>query len=1063
MFIKPHHIILFLLIFSTEIYGQYCGKQTYSLKDGLNQPYIHSLIDSRGNVWLDSRGGGIHMFDGKKWKNFTVKDGLLYSWGTPIFEDKEGGVWIAHHYENGVSRYHNNTFSKYIMPTVERDSLGAHEYRFPFVNGIPYFRYNKVKDEFVAWKIDSTNQIMMYPFDFKTNTFPSKGIPFFNTDRFQENSAIIKQTKGWVYLINNAKGDYLIAFFDKDGAMKTVDRNYNVTILLKKELAVPSTAINTMFQNPDGSFTTSYQKDDQLFLTKSGQSRKLPTPTLKGYGSSNGELKLAFHKWSIFYHVTTHHRQKPLVGVWKVLNPQFENTYVLAEYNSNFEITNTLLFSEDKLIGTIVKDKAGTYWYCNGAAQVRLFPNQHWIPTGFQGMPTESWSVGQTQDNKIWFGSYRGKLVNYDGTFIKKAKKPILNEQTFLDGSVTDEEGNLYFTTLNGVLKIDADENYEFLAEKKLGFYLSKNSKNEILFGSQKEGLWVLSNNKKGIAQSDWTRIDQSDGLELLNIITALEDKQGRYWMGRGSEGLAIYFPEQDTVYNWTKEMNVDNFGVQSMDMDKYGNIWLGTDTGLRFFDTKKHKITADFDFLNHTEKVANDYTENSLMQVCKIYKENTLVVGNSLGYFLINIEEWYANPRQLDIQSYTEKKGHKAGGVIQNGIWIDHRDDIWLMCHNGAIRHTPVKISNEIVQAPEVILDQVFIGNNEVEDLTVDLKTDPTERNITINFHTTSSTDIVGDIKYRYRLNPEDKWSKLIETDYINFYNLSPGKYNFEVIAERNGYQSAPTKYDFKIDKSIFQKPWFYLVSCLFFLGVGANYIRRNRQMYAKEKALNEITKEKEALQIQTIVNQLNPHFINNALQWLQIRLDKKEDLEAVSVVGKLSENIGTVFRNSRNKKAFHPLEKEFHLTENYLYIQTIRFKEKLKYNIPSIQEFSHFENVYIPLLMLQIHVENAVEHGIRNKEEGGLVTITCTDDSKFVYLKITDNGVGRKRAKQIGSRGTQNGLQMLDELLTIHNKQNTLKLTQEFNDDIYTDEHGQPYGTEVVIKIPKNYNYTI
>jgi sensor histidine kinase YesM len=216
-------------------------------------------------------------------------------------------------------------------------------------------------------------------------------------------------------------------------------------------------------------------------------------------------------------------------------------------------------------------------------------------------------------------------------------------------------------------------------------------------------------------------------------------------------------------------------------------------------------------------------------------------------------------------------------------------------------------------------------------------------------------------------------------------------------------------------------------------------------------------------SIQVQAIVNQLNPHFINNALQWLQVRLDRNNDKEGIGVVGKLSENISTVFRNSRNQKAYHALPNELKLAENYLFIQKQRFKDMLDYEMPDEDILQSLEDVNIPLLMIQIHVENAVEHGIRNQAKGGSVKVNCNDEKDYIIIHIEDDGVGREAAKKIGSKGTQNGTKMLQELEIIYNKQNNFEIKQFYEDEIFETTGGVKYGTRVILQIPKQYNYEI
>jgi sensor histidine kinase YesM len=225
---------------------------------------------------------------------------------------------------------------------------------------------------------------------------------------------------------------------------------------------------------------------------------------------------------------------------------------------------------------------------------------------------------------------------------------------------------------------------------------------------------------------------------------------------------------------------------------------------------------------------------------------------------------------------------------------------------------------------------------------------------------------------------------------------------------------------------------------------------------------------REKDQLRIQTIVNQLNPHFIKNVLNWLSGRVRKDE--EAVQVISKFDSNISSIFVNSRANKAYHSLEAELQLVENYLFIQQKRFGEGFKYVMPSPDSFQQWAAVQVPLLVMQIHCENASEHGIRyNEAANGLGTVTIwvgEDAAQKDYIKITieDDGVGRTKAKKMGSSGTQQGTKMLLDIEKVFNRKNKLPIfTQLYDDDYLTDTEGERYGTKVTILIPKHYNYEI
>ncbi len=89
---------------------QYKEVQTY------NPNYvICSVIDSKGNLWFGTWGAGLARFDGKRWKNFTMRDGLSGNVVNSLAIDRHGVLWIGT--DNGVSRYDQNGFINYNKET----------------------------------------------------------------------------------------------------------------------------------------------------------------------------------------------------------------------------------------------------------------------------------------------------------------------------------------------------------------------------------------------------------------------------------------------------------------------------------------------------------------------------------------------------------------------------------------------------------------------------------------------------------------------------------------------------------------------------------------------------------------------------------------------------------------------------------------------------------------------------------------------------------------------------------------------------------------------------------
>ena len=74
------------------------------------------------------------------------------------------------------------------------------------------------------------------------------------------------------------------------------------------------------------------------------------------------------------------------------------------------------------------------------------------------------------------------------------------------------------------------------------------------------------------------------------------------------------------------------------------------------------------------------------------------------------------------------------------------------------------------------------------------------------------------------------------------------------------------------------------------------------------------------------------------------------------------------------------------------------------------------------------------------------------------LIEIAVTDDGAGRRKAKELNSHGTQSGLEMLRQVHSIFNRHNAKPITQRYEDD-YLGDH----GTKVIIHLPKSYTYEL
>jgi two-component system LytT family sensor kinase len=140
----------------------------------------------------------------------------------------------------------------------------------------------------------------------------------------------------------------------------------------------------------------------------------------------------------------------------------------------------------------------------------------------------------------------------------------------------------------------------------------------------------------------------------------------------------------------------------------------------------------------------------------------------------------------------------------------------------------------------------------------------------------------------------------------------------------------------------------------------------------------------------LQAIQTQLRPHFLFNTLNTIAGLVHKAPD-KAESVVQMLSDLLR--FSLKANPEAETSLLSEIEFAEKYLAIMHVRFDDRVRYEF---QISPNALSASIPTLLLQPIIENAIKHGLESKPEGGTITIRAWCDPTFLYLQVSDTGVG-------------------------------------------------------------------
>jgi two-component system, sensor histidine kinase YesM len=146
----------------------------------------------------------------------------------------------------------------------------------------------------------------------------------------------------------------------------------------------------------------------------------------------------------------------------------------------------------------------------------------------------------------------------------------------------------------------------------------------------------------------------------------------------------------------------------------------------------------------------------------------------------------------------------------------------------------------------------------------------------------------------------------------------------------------------------------------------------------------------QKRLLELRALQAQINPHFLYNTLDSIIWMIELGENESAIDVTSSLARffRLGI----SRGSEVI-TIRTEIEYLETYLSIQKMRYKDKLDYEIAFQPELY---DCRILKLLVQPLVENAIYHGIKNKESPGIVRVSGTQEGGAMMIRVSDDGVG-------------------------------------------------------------------
>jgi len=293
------------------------------------------------------------------------------------------------------------------------------------------------------------------------------------------------------------------------------------------------------------------------------------------------------------------------------------------------------------------------------------------------------------------------------------------------------------------------------------------------------------------------------------------------------------------------------------------------------------------------------------------------------------------------------------------------------------------------------------------------------------------------------YRNNFKDKVSFKLpnEAKDLVFYGLKQDTHTKDEIYFQKGYDFFVYKYaknPYNNLKYLFYLALFLVVNALVWLIIKGQKLRTEKHLA--------IEKEITQLQIKTIKNQVDPHFVFNAINTISGLMLNDDKYLANEFIGNFSDLMRSALQNS--DKITSTLEEEINYVKKYILLQQVRFDQQFQYTITIAKSVDL--KVIVPKYVFYTYVENAIKHGLLSKKEGLLKLELYHQQDKLV-LAVEDNGGGFKTSNKNYSTGK--GLLIMENIYLLFAKLYNKKISCQIN-EVY-DASNKVKGVRVEVFI--------
>lgn len=724
------------------------------------------------------------------------------------------------------------------------------------------------------------------------------------------------------------------------------------------------------------------------------------------------------------------------------------------------------------------------------------------IDNGFYNIPAGSVSncIAAFKDaENIWIGTETKGLaqVLLSESPVMQIQLPftVTNFSNYCSGIVKAANGHIYFAySIDGLVEMNPQTLTATQYKPNTGNILSnsvsricEDGKNRLWIGTN-EGVFEFDIKTKKFTRPGWL----PPSLHEAAIQYLFADSKNNVWIsyyGAKIYSLAYYNTETEklvTFENYTsgnKKIFDTTSRISRITEDDSGNIWaisvhnkkilcfesakaqwhyypkdskikeLNTMTGLNAIAVSGSSIWAGN--IYGLGLVKYNYKTDSLLQISRTHglsSENILAISKTNdGHLFLSTQAGInlLNPQTNEVLPLVTKNEN----IDWAFAYIQYYDSTSNRLFYG-LSDRLIIVENDVWQKRKRYLN-TFINGLKINNVNFQLPDDGktitlnhSQKNLHIEFAAPNYSDNAI-TNYAYMMEGADNtWNMSGEINTANFSSLSPGTYIFKVKAKNLSGNWGPVneKLKFIIQSPFWKTKWFVTLLTFFTAGIIFWLVRRRIKTIRHEE---ELKRKVAGAEMQALKAQMNPHFMFNCINSIDAFIHSNDKYNATLYLNKFAKLLRNILDSSKQNTV--SFSKDVETLKLYIELEELRHEKKFITNFTVNNELLN-SDYKVPPLIVQPFVENAILHGLRNKEENdGVLTININKVNDTIQYIITDNGIGRAAAKKImQNKESHYGMQISYDRIKIFNKEETASVQIT---DLYNNEN--PAGTQVTLSL--------